>query len=339
MKPLAPGTLVAARYRIVGPLGRGGMGHVYRAEHVGLRKQVALKVIGGSAVDQLAARFEREAQALARLDHAGCVRVLDHGAAGRAQYLAMELLEGGTLAAALDADGPFSPPRAVAVARALLGALAHPHARGVLHRDLTPENVILAAGRPVLIDFGLASVRDAGPLTANGMCIGSPSYIAPERLLGEPHTERSDVYSIGVILFELLAGAPPFLGDSPEEIMHAVLELPPRPLRAVRPDVSLPLEAIVRRAIARDPAHRYADADEMRSALDELAVLEILAAAAAEAEAEEAAAAEAEAAQTLAIEACELAVIRPSPLARLWSWLRFGRWRRRHLRRLAAATA
>ena len=327
MKAFAPDTLVAERYRILGSIGRGGMGHVYRAEHIWLHKEVALKVLGGSGVDQLAARFEREAHAVARLDHPGCVRVLDYGIAGGAPYLAMELLEGPTLAAALRDEGAFQVARAVSVARALLAALAHAHGRGVLHRDVKPENVILAAGgapRPVLIDFGLASMRDAGPLTGAGMCMGSPAYMAPERLLGEPHTERSDVYSVGVILYELLAGTSPFLGCSPEEIMQEVLNRPPRPLRAIRSDVSTPLDAIVRRALAQDPARRHADAEEMRSALDELPALEARATAAAELD-------EADAAQTLPLEVARLEVIRPAPLARLWSWLRFGRWRRRDL--------
>jgi serine/threonine protein kinase len=182
----------------------------------------------------------------------------------------------------------------------------------------------------VLIDFGLASVRDAGPLTATGMCIGSPSYIAPERLLGEPHTERSDVYAVGVILYELLAGAPPFLGTTPEEIMHEVLHRPLRPLRAIRADVPAALEAVVRRAIARDPARRHADAEELRSELDELTAL---------ASAEVAAATVDEAAQTLAIEVAQLEIVQRSPLARLLGWLRFGRWRRRGLRRLTAASS
>jgi eukaryotic-like serine/threonine-protein kinase len=335
MKAFAPGTLVAERYRIIGSIGRGGMGHVYRAEHIWLHKEVALKVLGISGVDQLAARFEREAHAVARLDHPGCVRVIDYGMAGGAPYLAMELLEGKTLAATLRDEGPFSPARAVSVARALLSALAHAHGRGVLHRDVKPENVILAAGgapRPVLIDFGLASVRDAGPLTGAGMCMGSPAYIAPERLLGEPHTERSDVYSVGVILYELLAGALPFLGCTPEEIMHEVLHRPPRPLRAIRSDVSVSLDAIVRRALARDPARRYADAEDVRSALDDLPALEAIATAAAELD-------EIDAAQTLRLEVARIEVIRPSLWARLWGWLRFGRWRRRDLRELGAPGA
>ena len=350
MKALTPGTLVADRYQIVGPLGRGGMGHVYRARHLGLHKDVALKVIGTRDVDQIAARFEREAQAIARLDHPGCVRVLDHGrTAEGAQYLAMELIEGPTLAAALREGGPLSPARAVGIARSLLAALAHAHARGVLHRDLKPENVILAAGaapRVVLIDFGLASLRDAGPLTADGMCLGSPSYIAPERLLGRPHSERAEVYAVGVLLYEMLAGHPPFRGRSPEEIMQEVLQHPFRPLRTQRADVSAVLEAVVRRALARDPAHRFADAEEMMSALDELAALERQpldtdagagtgAGAGADPDADAGTDPD-DAARTRAIELVQLEVVQPSPWSRFWSWLRFGRWRAR-LRRLDAA--
>ena len=353
MKAYTPGTLVADRYQIVGSLGRGGMGHVYRARHLGLHKDVALKVISTRNVDQVAARFEREAQAIARLDHPGCVRVLDHGrTAEGAQYLAMELIEGTTLATALHEGGPFAPARAASIARSLLAALAHAHDRGVLHRDLKPANVILPAGaalRPVLIDFGLASLRDAGPLTADGICLGSPSYVAPERLLGLPHGERSDVYAVGVILYELLAGAPPFLGGSPEEIMQEVLHHPFRPLRALRADVPAVLEAIVRRALARDPAHRFADAEEMMSALDALAAFEWQvragsadggagAEAHADVDAGGAGGADAtdDAAKTRSIEIAQLEVIQPSPWSRFWSWLRFGPWRGR-LRRLDAA--
>jgi serine/threonine-protein kinase len=293
------------------------------------------------------------------------VRVLDHGrTAEHAQYLALELVEGSTLAAALRADGPFEPMRAAAIARGLLAALAHAHGRGVLHRDLKPENVILAPGgapRIVLIDFGLASLRDAGPLTAAGICVGSPSYIAPERLAGQPYDERSDVYGVGVILYELLAGAPPFRGRTPEEIMAAVQYQPFRPLRALRPDVPALLDAIVRRALARAPARRFADAEEMMSALDELAALERQAAAdvladmlgaapavpvtpaaavaADAADAADAAAADInDAAQTRSLEIAQLEAILPSPWSRFWSWFRFGRWRAR-LRRLPAAAS
>jgi serine/threonine-protein kinase len=198
--------------------------------------------------------------------------------------------------------------------------------------------VILAAGaapRVVLIDFGLASLRDAGPLTAAGICMGSPSYIAPERLAGLPHDERSEVYAVGVILYELLAGAPPFRGRSPEEIMNAVQHHPFRPLRAVRADVPALLDAIVRRALARDPARRFADAEEMMSALDELAALER--AAAADPDTAAAAADIDDAAQTRSLEIAQLEAILPSPWSRFWSWFRFGRWRARWRRLPAAA--
>ena len=324
MGTLAPNTIFADRYKILAHLGSGGMGQVYRAEHVALKKPVALKLLGRVGDDDTRAeretRFEREARAIARLEHPGCVRILDYGRAGRYQYIAMELLDGDPLSAALEA-GPFTIARAVYVARNLLAALAHAHRHGVLHRDVKPENVVLVARdvpRTVLIDFGLARLRDDGPLTGTGMCMGSPSYIAPERLAGKPYDARCDLYAVGVILYEMIAGMRPFVGSSPEEIMHKSLHRPPRPLRALRDDVPPKLDAIVRRALAKDPDRRFADAEEMLSALADIEIVD-----------------EPDPAMTLlgreripAISTIgRLALGRPSILGRLWSWLRYGRWR------------
>lgn len=301
------------------------MGHVYRAEHLRLGRQVALKILGDVTHEHSEARFDREARAIARLDHPSCVRVLDYGLhAGSCQYIAMELLDGVTLAQELHDHGRFSSIRAVHVARSLLAALAHAHGHGVLHRDVKPENVVLVVRdvpRIVLIDFGLASLHDASPLTGSGMCLGSPSYIAPERLLGRPHDARTDVYSVGVILYELLAGARPFVGGSAEEIMRRALERPPRPIRAIRRDVSPALDAILRRALAKDPERRYHDAEEMLSALDNLPLTEGKIDA-------PAAPVHDDAASTMAIG--QLAIVEPSLWSRIWSWLRYGRWRWGH---------
>jgi len=314
---LAAGTIFAGRYRIRALLGQGGMGSVYRAEHLGLGKDVALKVIGKLS-QELELRFEREAKAIARLDHPGCVRVLDYGEDERgAQFLAMELVDGPTLHAAMAPD-VLSIPRALHVAKSVLSALAHAHAHGVVHRDVKPENIMLAARpafRVVLIDFGLASLRDAPALTGAGIAMGSPSYIAPERLLGEPHDARADLYSVGVVLYEMIAGIRPYLGTTPQEIMANVMARPPRPLRALVPDVSPALDAVIRRSLHKDPERRFADAEEMRSAL---ADVEALAAAA-----EDEPAAEPAASITFA----QLAIARPSLWQRLWSRLRYGRWR------------
>jgi serine/threonine-protein kinase len=322
---VGPG-IYAGRYKILSLLGRGGMGHVYRAVHTGLNKEVALKILApvkGAAADDFAERFAREARAIARLDHASCVRIFDYGhERDGSQYIAMELIDGPTLGAALGQD-VFSIPRAIHVGKAILSALAHAHAHGVVHRDIKPENVMFAVGsgfRVVLIDFGLASLRDAPALTGQGVAVGSPSYIAPERLLGQPHDHRADLFSVGVILYEMIAGIRPFLGANPQEIMTNVLARPARPLRTVAPDVSPILEAVIRRALSKDPARRFQDAEEMLSALSDVAALDAQALAGAELD-------DANEASSASMTIAELAIFRPSLLARAWSWLRFGAWR------------
>jgi serine/threonine-protein kinase len=319
--PLASGTLFAGRYRIRSLLGKGGMGNVYRAEHLGLGKDVALKVLGRLSQD-LELRFEREAHAIARLDHPGCVRILDHGEDEHGvQFIAMELLEGPTLFQAIAGD-TISVPRALHVAKSVLSALAHAHASGVIHRDVKPENIMLVTKsslRVVLIDFGLAALRDAPALTGAGMAMGSPSYIAPERLWGKPHDARSDLYAVGVVLYEMIAGLRPVLGATPEEIMAAVMHRPPRPLRVLAPDVSPALDAVIRRALAKDPDRRFPDAEAMLSALCDVEALD----AAVVRERESSEEREAGASMTM----LELSLARPSIWQRVWSFLRYGRWR------------
>jgi serine/threonine-protein kinase len=304
---------VAGRYEILGALGRGGMARVYRARDRVLRREVALKVLGGKADDALAARFEREARAIARLDHPSCVRILDCGQ----RFITMELVAGVTLAHVI-ASGRLSEARSIRIARGVLAALAHAHARGVLHRDVKPANVMLAGGRVVLIDFGLACLDSDASLTAVGTCVGSPSYVAPERLLGQQYDARADLWAVGVMLYEMLAGERPFGGDSAEAIMRHVLHRPPRPLRARRSDVSSALEALVRRALAKDPARRFGDAEAMLSTLDELADTAALTGPIA---------APAETPEPDSSSTTTLLVARPPWWSRLWSWLRYGRWR------------
>jgi serine/threonine-protein kinase len=258
--------IFADRYEIVSVLGQGGMAIVYRARDRKTRGQVALKVLGAKhATADNKQRFGREARAIARLDHPGCVKILDHGTVPR-RFIAMELLEGPTLLAVLR-KGALPAARSLAIARELLTALAHAHAKGVLHRDVKPENVMLPPDRAVLIDFGLASLHDEPATTGVGMCIGSPSYLAPERLLGHAYDARADLYAVGVLLYEMLAGVRPFRGDSPEEIMRSALHRPAPPLRAIARDVAPPIAAIVARALAKDPAKRFNDAVEMLGAL------------------------------------------------------------------------
>ncbi|MBA3817352.1 MAG: serine/threonine protein kinase [Deltaproteobacteria bacterium] len=324
MATLQAGSVFAERYEILSVVGCGGMGTVYRARHLGLGKHVALKVLATSSVNEQEVRFEREARAIARLDHPSCVRVLDFDRSEQGHpYLAMELLEGPTLGQVLGEQGRLSIGRAVAITRNLLTALAHAHAHGVLHRDLKPENVILASrgvSRAVLIDFGLAHVVDEASLTARGMCIGSPSYLAPERLGGATYDVRAELYAIGVLLYEMLAGERPFTGATTEEILRKCRERPARPLRAIRPEVSRTLEQVVVRAMSKDPAHRFADAEDMLAALEDVPVLDEL---------EQRARIEVREEQATTMAFAVLEVQRASTWSRMWSWLRFGRWRLR----------
>jgi serine/threonine-protein kinase len=272
--PLPTTTLAGGKYRIVSHIGSGGMAEVYRAVHRDLGIEIALKILahaGGDAEQ----RFRREARAAVSLDHPGCVRVYDFGpCAGDAQYIAMELLHGPSLRGLLGRYGAVRADWAVWTMRHVLDALAHAHRRGLLHRDLKPENVMFGRRgdehRPVLIDFGLAKLAEAAPLTAAGMCCGSPSYVAPERLLGRPYRASADVYAAGVVLYELCAGIRPFRGETLAEICRDALTGAPVPLGTLA-DVPPALEAVVHRALARDPARRFPDAAAMADALGAIA--------------------------------------------------------------------
>jgi serine/threonine-protein kinase len=326
---LNPDTLVAARYRVVAPLGRGGMGVVYRAVHLGLGREVALKVLEPDETDEghghRETRFEREAKTAARLDHPGIVRVLDYGRAGANRYLAMELLDGPTLSATLSRCGRMGAATAVAAAREILAALAHAHAAGVVHRDVKPENVMFGTRdgrrRLILIDFGLARLRDDAALTARGTCVGSVSYVAPERLAGDTVDGRADLYSVGVMLYEMLAGVRPFTG-TPTEVAEAHLILQPRPLRAIRPDVPAALAAVVVRAMSKSPDRRFSNASAM------LAALQAALAPSRPIKAVRAASSSSRLDRPIeALPTDALPMLIPSLPRRAWSWFRFGAWR------------
>ena len=315
--PLVPGSLVALRYRIGALLGRGGMGTVYRAHHLGLGRDVALKIVPPGIGEAAATvRFEREARNSARLDHPGCVRVLDVGTTPDGhRFLAMDVLDGVTLRAELAARGRVPAGESIAIAAAILDALAHAHSRGVVHRDVKPENVMLTP-RPVLIDFGLSWALGDARVTRRGTTVGSPSYLSPERALGEDGDHRTDVYAIGVILYEMLAGRRPFAADTAVQLawMHAHHEAPDLPL--VAPGVPLALAAIVHRALAKDPGRRFASAAAMRLALVELGL-------ASEPEAVAAPAVTGE----VSNESTAVVIERRSRLRDLAGRVRYGRWR------------
>jgi serine/threonine-protein kinase len=271
---LARGTRVGD-YRVARLLGTGGMAAVYAASAPD-GGVVALKVLAPEMAEgRRAARFAREVASAARLRHPGCVRLLDHGfMPDGTPFLVTELCDGPTLRDAL--ARPFSIAEVVLTGIELCDALAHAHAAGVLHRDIKPENIMYRGpgwrGGVVLIDFGLSRLFDDAPLTAVGTCLGSPSYLAPERLLERGCDERADLYAVGVVLYELLCRRPPFVGQSPLEIgRQQVLDLPV-PVRERRPSTPAALAAVIHRALDKDPARRFPRAETMAAALASVAV-------------------------------------------------------------------
>jgi serine/threonine-protein kinase len=272
MAILTAGTVVDGRYRVLRPLDAGGMGAVFVVEHVFLRKEMALKVLRAelAADADAVARFEREARAASAIEHPNIVRVSDFGRSGELVYLVMELLQGMPLSAGM--DGPIPAKRAVAICVEILRALEAAHGAGIVHRDLKPENVfLLASGGVKLVDFGIAQVKISGEarLTSSGAVMGTPLYMAPEQVRGQRDLDaRVDLHAVGVMLYEMLAGQPPYQGEQFGPIAHAILTGTPPELRALVPDVDPPLAAMVMKAFAPDREKRFSSARELREALE-----------------------------------------------------------------------
>ena len=269
---LPPDRLVAGRYRLSTALGSGGMGTVWRARDEVLDRDVAVKEVtfprGLSDADRavLVERTRREARAAARLDHPSAVTVYDVVEQDGAPYLVMELVEARTLADVVREDGPLSPQRTAQVGLALLGALEAAHARGIVHRDVKPSNVMVRDdGRVVLTDFGIATSTGDSSLTSTGLLLGSPAYIAPERARGKPPEPASDLWSLGATLFTAVEGRPPFSGDEPILTVTAVVTGEHEPFAAAGP-----LEPVLEGLLEKDPAARL-DAAHARRLLQPVA--------------------------------------------------------------------
>lgn len=280
------GTLLDGRYRLEEKLGQGGIGAVYRAVHVRTGRAVAVKVLlpEWAQAGGMAARFEREARAAGFLKHTNIVEVIALGRVdGGPLYLVMELCTGVSVGDAL-ADGVFAPPRALAIARQALQGVGFAHQHGFIHRDLKPDNLMLVGppGREVvkLLDFGLvklvglaAAELGEEKLTATGMIFGTPVYMAPEQALGRGVDHRADLYALGLILFEMLCGMPPFYSEESSAVLRMHLSAP-RPRLAERglAAATPALEALVARALAVRADDRFESAADMLAALDAAAL-------------------------------------------------------------------
>lgn len=261
---------MADRYELLDRLGEGGAAIVYRARDTRLDRVVALKVLRETfGVDaEFQRRFQREARAAASLNHPNIVDVYDYGESGRTYYIAMEYVGGGNLKDRIRADGRIPAGRARDIAQQVLSALEAAHARGLVHRDVKPQNVLLDAdGVAKLTDFGIAHAPDAAETTQVGTTVGTAAYIAPEQATGGVVGPPTDVYGVGILLYEMLTGKPPFEGGTPFEVAYRqVNEAVPPPSR-IAPSVPRDLEAVVLRALEKDPLSRFATAQEMASAL------------------------------------------------------------------------
>jgi eukaryotic-like serine/threonine-protein kinase len=261
-------TLVAGRYRLLGRLGSGGMADVWCAEDTMLDRRVALKFLHERFAqdEQFVERFRREASAAAGLQHPNVVGVFDRGTHDGSHYIAMEYVEGPALNDLIQRG--LSVGEAVEIARQVLRGARYAHAHGIVHRDLKPQNVLVdAEGRARVTDFGIARAG-VSEITQTGSVLGTAQYLSPEQAQGLPVTAASDIYSIGVLLYEALTGRVPFEAESPVTVALKQVSERPRPPSELNPAVSRALDAVVLKALAKDPANRFASAEEFMAALD-----------------------------------------------------------------------
>ena len=262
------------RYEVISEIGRGAMGVVYKARDTVLDRIVAIKAVDMSIereyMAKYEARFYQEARAAGGLNHPGIVTIYDIGKSGTLAFMAMEYIEGEELRALLAAGRPLPMADAISISAQVAEALAFAHERGIVHRDIKPANIMIVQGRIAKItDFGIARTRAASELTQTGMMLGSPKYMSPEQALGKRADPKSDMFSLGVILYEMLTGHPPFVGETVAAVMYQIVNfLPPAP-SAINPAVPPRLDIIVARMLAKPVEERFEGLSDVASALRE----------------------------------------------------------------------
>ena len=258
-------------FRIVEELGRGGMAVVYKAWQDGLQRYVALKVLPSSYQHdrEFVARFQQEALASAKLNHPNIVKIYDAAQVEGISYIAMEYIKGQSLDRLLaERLGPLDRQIAVSIVSQIASALDYAHQAGLVHRDVKPNNILVdPEGRAVLTDFGIAHATEGRRLTATGALIGTPEYMSPEQVEGKTVDARSDIYSLGLVAYSLLAGRAPFTATQPQAILYAQVHRQPTPLTELNPALPKPMEKVVLRALEKNPDRRYRTAGEFAAAL------------------------------------------------------------------------
>ena len=264
-------TVLDDRYDVVRPLGSGGMGEVYLARDRVLGRDVALKVLRRQYAgdEEFAERFKREAMSAASLSHPNIIQVYDRGETEEgSSYIAMEYVPGGTLKEKISREGPLEAADAAGIGAQVAEALGAAHDRGMVHRDIKPQNVLLTArGGAKVADFGIARAGSSATISRTGSVMGTAGYMSPEQALGKPATPKSDLYSLGVVLYEALTGELPYTADNPIAVSMKHVNEPLRPPVQLNPRIPRGMNAIVTKLLAKDPEDRYADADELANDL------------------------------------------------------------------------
>src|SRR5512135_3470581 len=263
------------KYHIVERLGHGGMAEVYKAYHAKLDRYVTVKILHSYLIDgqDFLARFDREARAVATLRHPHIVQIHDYEVEDDIYYMVVEFIDGGSLQLRMDElarAGAYLPVRqALSIMDNVAEALDYAHHQGIIHRDIKPSNILLdTRGNAFLCDFGIARIVGSAQFTTTGSLIGTPAYMSPEQGLGETLAETSDIYSLGVVVYQMLTGKQPFAAETPLAIIHKQVNEPPVAPKKLRPDLPEAVDRVIAKALAKNPADRYQTAHEFHKSMD-----------------------------------------------------------------------